>query len=332
MEYVKRNLSLRAPGPIGVETPDAGAFTTLKVATFRPMINSGTSQRRKYIENSDGVGSSINPFNIPQQSAEIVGTRTSATVFTQTEGTWTVSALVGQYAFSYAAGTPDSGIWLPIVANDATTLTITGALHATGTAVKTCPFKSVYATYAHGQGVTAFIGGVFDGESIWLVPYSSSNLAKVNPATGGMTTYAHGQGASAFFGGVFDGESIWLVPNGSSNLVKVNPATGGMTTYAHGQGASAFYGGVFDGESVWLVPLCSSNLVKVNPPHGGYKSTLTAALTTLTFTAPGTPDYAIADLVAGGYGFVAKDEGNTVLSVIANLQTRILALERRLMK
>lgn len=58
---------------------------------------------------------------------------------------------------------------------------------------------------------------------------------------------------------------------------------------------------------------------------------LTAQLTTITHTAPGTPDYAIQDLTnVNGYGFVTKDEGNTVLSVIANLQTRVAELEARL--
>ena len=58
---------------------------------------------------------------------------------------------------------------------------------------------------------------------------------------------------------------------------------------------------------------------------------LTAQLTTITHTAPGTPDYAIQDLTnSSGYGFVTKDEGNTVLSVIANLQTRVAELETRL--
>lgn len=57
----------------------------------------------------------------------------------------------------------------------------------------------------------------------------------------------------------------------------------------------------------------------------------TAALTTITSTAPGTPDYAIQDLVnTSAYGFVTKDEGNTVLSVIANLQTRVAELESKL--
>jgi len=58
---------------------------------------------------------------------------------------------------------------------------------------------------------------------------------------------------------------------------------------------------------------------------------LTAQLTTITHTAPGTPDYVVQDLVQNtGFGFVTKDEGNTVLSVIANLQARVAQLEARL--
>ena len=57
----------------------------------------------------------------------------------------------------------------------------------------------------------------------------------------------------------------------------------------------------------------------------------TAALTTITATAPGTPDYAIQDLTdTGGFGFKTKDEGNTVLTVIINLQTRVSQLESKL--
>ena len=58
---------------------------------------------------------------------------------------------------------------------------------------------------------------------------------------------------------------------------------------------------------------------------------LTAALTTLTFTEPGTPDYAIQDLTSTGpFGFVTKDEGNSVLKVIANLQARVNELNTKL--
>lgn len=50
----------------------------------------------------------------------------------------------------------------------------------------------------------------------------------------------------------------------------------------------------------------------------------TANLTALTHTAPVTPDYALQDLVQNtGFGFVTADEGNTVLSKIVNLDTRL---------
>jgi hypothetical protein len=57
----------------------------------------------------------------------------------------------------------------------------------------------------------------------------------------------------------------------------------------------------------------------------------TAALTTITSTAPGTPDFAIQDLTSTTpFGFVTKDEGNSVLAVIANLQARVTQLETKL--
>lgn len=58
---------------------------------------------------------------------------------------------------------------------------------------------------------------------------------------------------------------------------------------------------------------------------------LTGQLTKITHTAPGTADYAIQDLTdSGGFGFKTKDEGNSVLAVIANLQTRMAELEAAL--
>jgi len=60
-------------------------------------------------------------------------------------------------------------------------------------------------------------------------------------------------------------------------------------------------------------------------------SALTTQLTTITSTAPGTSDFAIQDLTnSTPFGFVTKDEGNTVLAVIANLQARVDELETAL--
>lgn len=69
-------------------------------------------------------------------------------------------------------------------------------------------------------------------------------------------------------------------------------------------------------------------IVEINPTGTG--ALPVAALTTITHTAPGTPDYAVQDLInSSAYGFVTKDEGNTVLSVIKNLQQRVTDLEAR---
>jgi hypothetical protein len=58
---------------------------------------------------------------------------------------------------------------------------------------------------------------------------------------------------------------------------------------------------------------------------------LTAQLTSITHTAPGSPDYALQDLVQNtGFGFATADEGNTLLSVVLNLQVRCAQVEARL--
>ena len=58
---------------------------------------------------------------------------------------------------------------------------------------------------------------------------------------------------------------------------------------------------------------------------------LTTQLTSITHTAPSTPDYAVQDLTqTTPFGFATKDEGNTVLSVILNLQTRVSQLEAKM--
>jgi hypothetical protein len=60
-------------------------------------------------------------------------------------------------------------------------------------------------------------------------------------------------------------------------------------------------------------------------------SALTAQLTTITHTAPGSDDFAIQNLTqTTPFGFVTADEGNTVLKVIANLQARLAEVESRL--
>lgn len=61
------------------------------------------------------------------------------------------------------------------------------------------------------------------------------------------------------------------------------------------------------------------------------QSALTTALTTITFTAPGTPDYAFQDVTSVmPVGFADAEELRTFISVVANNQARINELETKL--
>ena len=77
-------------------------------------------------------------------------------------------------------------------------------------------------------GNQAFVGGVFDGSYIWLVPHCSSVLVRVDKVTGKMTGFnawpsgALSLGLYAFAGGIFDGTYVWLVPRNSQVVVRVD--------------------------------------------------------------------------------------------------------------
>lgn len=63
----------------------------------------------------------------------------------------------------------------------------------------------------------------------------------------------------------------------------------------------------------------------------GPLAALTAQLTTITHAAPAADDFAIQSVTqTTPFGFASADEGNTVLKVIANLQTRLAEVEARL--
>ena len=74
----------------------------------------------------------------------------------------------------------------------------------------------------------------------------------------------------------------------------------------------------------------SSTKIRVDIDPVGVGALPVAALTTITHTSPGTPDYAIANTTnSSPFGFSTQDEANTVLSVIRNLQIRVADLENR---
>ncbi len=131
----------------------------------------------------------------------------------------------------------------------------------------------------------AFAGGIFDGQSIWMLPFNADRVVKVDSDTGQMTGYNSwpsdldlGEGSSSLFvgsfrGGAFDGENIWMVPYNASQVVKVNKATGEMSGYNHWpegftKGANAFSGGIYAGKSLWMLPASADRVIELNTETG----------------------------------------------------------------
>lgn len=128
------------------------------------------------------------------------------------------------------------------------------------------------------KGSEAFIGAVFDGTSVWLVPMSADRVIRVDPVTKMMTSMSWPSGYSqtyrAFGAGVFDGTFVWLIPSNAYQLIRIRVTTGlmeGFSSWPSGMtvgGNSAFAGGVFDGTWLWLVPSSVRQLVRVDPTTG----------------------------------------------------------------
>lgn len=126
-------------------------------------------------------------------------------------------------------------------------------------------------------------------------------------------------------------ENLTIDAKGSGTVTINGTATGGITL---GQSVT-----VTDAKNVVLGTSTGTQIgTAANQKLGFFGVTpvvqqteLTDELTDITHTAPDTPDYAIQDLTnTGGFGFASKDEGNSVLAVIANLQTRTKEIEDKL--
>eukprot|EP00759_Apiculatamorpha_spiralis_P023336 PhF_6_TR27151/c0_g1_i1/m.39657 len=81
------------------------------------------------------------------------------------------------------------------------------------------------------KGKTSFVGAVYDGVSVWLVPYEATHLIKVNPNTGSIQTgynkwpsTPNSIGSPKYCGGIYDGRNVWLVPSNGDSVIRVDPA------------------------------------------------------------------------------------------------------------
>ncbi len=170
-------------------------------------------------------------------------------------------------------------------------------------------------------GAAGLVGYVQVGDGMTVSNAYAAYLyapTKVGTPTGVFTT-AYG----LYIASVASGATNWAIYAAGGNCylrsnVLIGTTTDGMTAngslavaqdFAHRGAALGFFN--------------TAPIAKV--------AAMTTALTTVTFTAPGTPDYAWgAGTNTNAYGWVTNDEFETAASVIANLQTRVNELETKL--
>lgn len=118
---------------------------------------------------------------------------------------------------------------------------------------------------------------------------------------------------------------------GTSKFIAAAAISKDAAVYAAASGkVSSTAAGVLIGRALHATT-ADGDIVEVLRSDSTQGAALTAQLTTITHTAPSTPDYAVQNLTnSSPYGFATADEGNTVLSVVANLQARLAEVEARL--
>ncbi len=270
--------------PIATGTAVAGAATTITLDAGASSINDFYNTNIISITSGTGSGQIRTISNYVGATKVATISVAWTTIPDATSVFEIVSGLfVGQYAFNFSAppisnGTwpppiqilsnINNGIWLPIIQNTSTSIVVNGVLHAGGTGLITSVFNPEANLYPHGKGGLAFSGGVFDGKYLWLSPYISPDILRVNPATGEMLGIPHNKNVIRAFGdAVYDGESVWLVPYSSRDIIKI-AADGTLTSIAHGKGSLAFWGGTFDGTHIWFAPQNSPDILKIDPATG----------------------------------------------------------------
>jgi len=103
----------------------------------------------------------------------------------------------------------------------------------------------------------AFIGGVFDGSFVWMIPFSADRVMRVRTSDGNMQGYntwpsGFTKATYAFVGGVYDGTYVWMIPYFAVRVVRVRTSDGtmqGYSTWPSGfiKEPRAFVGGAYDG-------------------------------------------------------------------------------------
>ena len=182
---------------------------------------------------------------------------------------------------------------------------------------------SITAADSAGNTTTTIVNASQSGARTYTIPDAGASASFMmtvgaQTASGNLTL---GTGADLIFSGTTGQSEITFTDNLADALsVKI---TGGADML------------VFDStdsnEKLTILSATTQKLAFYGAAAVVQGAALTTQLTSITHTAPSSPDYALQNLVQNtGFGFATADEGNSLLSVVLNLQVRMAELEARL--
>jgi len=110
-----------------------------------------------------------------------------------------------------------------------------------------------------------FSGCIYDGEKIWLVPYSYEKVIyySKNGEANSVDISSYGVKGKKYYGGAFDGDNIYFAPYEAEAIMQINKETKKAELITLDKGANKYKGAAYDGENIWFFPATGKDVLKM---------------------------------------------------------------------
>lgn len=126
--------------------------------------------------------------------------------------------------------------------------------------------------YAVPSG-SAFSGGVFTHEKIYLIPNEMTGVITLDINTGEFSKPDSLSSVTGCSGGVFEGDLIYLIPFIGDSMYIINTTDNSFEKIAMPEIENAmFSGGAYDGRNIWMAPYSGGTVVKYDIYTGEFTS------------------------------------------------------------
>lgn len=109
-----------------------------------------------------------------------------------------------------------------------------------------------------------FTGAIYDGEKIWLVPYSYDKILYYSKNGEQNQITLDNNVKKQYYGGAFDGKNIYLSPYECDTILQIDKETKQTHKISFEKGENKYKGAAFDGERVWFFPSTGNKMLSLD--------------------------------------------------------------------